>query len=193
MTSSRTAASSMNSRLASCRWISPASTGRAAIACFSRSTVPRSARRDSRSPVEADSWLTAKAGWPASSGSPRPSGPGRPAEPLRFSGSWSATVPGSSPTRSTQSWPTQASSREDPGAQPARERYAERFLLAARTEVTDRVLIFGRRHLRSVLAERDDPAGGDQVPGFERSPSSSPGCRMRPAEILASGGAGRLG
>jgi putative transposase len=31
--------------------------------------------------------------------------------------------------------------------------YAERFVLTARTEVTDRMLIFGRWHLRSVLAE----------------------------------------
>jgi transposase InsO family protein len=31
--------------------------------------------------------------------------------------------------------------------------YAERFVLTARTEVTDRMLIFGERHLRKVLAE----------------------------------------
>ena len=31
--------------------------------------------------------------------------------------------------------------------------YAERFVLTARTEVTDRMLIFGERHLRSVMAE----------------------------------------
>jgi len=31
--------------------------------------------------------------------------------------------------------------------------YAERFVLSARTEVTDRMLIFGERHLRSVMAE----------------------------------------
>ena len=31
--------------------------------------------------------------------------------------------------------------------------YAERFVLTARTEVTDRMLIFGERHLRSMLAE----------------------------------------
>jgi putative transposase len=31
--------------------------------------------------------------------------------------------------------------------------YAERFVLTARTEITDRMLIFGEHHLRSVLAE----------------------------------------
>jgi transposase InsO family protein len=31
--------------------------------------------------------------------------------------------------------------------------YAERFVLTARAEVTDRMLIFGDRHLRSILAE----------------------------------------
>jgi putative transposase len=30
--------------------------------------------------------------------------------------------------------------------------YAERFVLTVRTEVTDRMLIFGQRHLRHVLA-----------------------------------------
>ena len=31
--------------------------------------------------------------------------------------------------------------------------YAERFVLTARTEVTDRMLIIGPRHLRTVLAD----------------------------------------
>jgi hypothetical protein len=31
--------------------------------------------------------------------------------------------------------------------------YAERFVLTARAEVTDRMLIFGERHLRTVMAE----------------------------------------
>jgi putative transposase len=38
--------------------------------------------------------------------------------------------------------------------QSARENaYAERFVRTARTEVTDRMLIFGQRHLRTILAE----------------------------------------
>ena len=34
--------------------------------------------------------------------------------------------------------------------------FAERFVLTARTELTDRILIFGERHLRNVLARYAD-------------------------------------
>ena len=38
--------------------------------------------------------------------------------------------------------------------------YAESFVLTARTEVTDRMLIFGERHLRPILAEYEGHYNG---------------------------------
>ena len=39
-----------------------------------------------------------------------------------------------------------------PPRSPRADAYAERFVLTARTEVTDPMLIFGQRHLRTILA-----------------------------------------
>jgi putative transposase len=40
-----------------------------------------------------------------------------------------------------------------PPRSPCANAYAERFVLTARTEVTDQMLIFGQRHLRAILAQ----------------------------------------
>jgi transposase InsO family protein len=60
-----------------------------------------------------------------------------------------------------------------PPRSPRANSYAERFVLTARTEVTDRMLIFGERHLRVVMTEyeahyngrRPHRAGNSARPG----------------------------
>ena len=47
-----------------------------------------------------------------------------------------------------------------PPGSPRANAYAERFVLTARTEVTDRMLIFGRRHLRTVLGKYETHYNG---------------------------------
>ncbi len=63
-------------------------------------------------------------------------------------------------------------------------------MLSARTEVTDRMLIFGERHLRLVLAEYEAhhngrrPHRGRQLrpPGPATPPLASPGSRSSAAQ-----------
>jgi Integrase core domain len=47
-----------------------------------------------------------------------------------------------------------------PPRSPCANAYAERFVLTARTEVTDRLLIFGQRHLRTIMAEYEGRYNG---------------------------------
>ena len=47
-----------------------------------------------------------------------------------------------------------------PPRSPRANAYAERLVLTARTEVTDRMLIFGARHLRTILAEYETHDNG---------------------------------
>ena len=47
-----------------------------------------------------------------------------------------------------------------PPRSPRANSYAERFVLTARTELTDRMLIFGQRHLRTTLAEYETHYNG---------------------------------
>jgi transposase InsO family protein len=47
-----------------------------------------------------------------------------------------------------------------PPRSPRANAYAERFVLTARTEITDRMLIFGERHLRTILIQYEGHYNG---------------------------------
>ena len=50
-------------------------------------------------------------------------------------------------------WEDRDDAKPQPEVRQACGAYAERFVLTARTEVTDQMLIFGQRHLRTILAQ----------------------------------------
>jgi putative transposase len=60
-----------------------------------------------------------------------------------------------------------------PSWSPRANAYAERFVLTARTEAADRMLIFGERHLRLILAEYETY--------YRRTTPSSPSASAAPA------------
>ncbi len=80
-----------------------------------------------------------------------------------------------------------------PPRSPSANAYAERFVLTARTEATDRMLIFGERHLRLVLAEYEAHYNGRRRiavansarPGPTTLSPASPGSRSGAAPFSA--------
>jgi putative transposase len=60
-----------------------------------------------------------------------------------------------------------------PPRSPRANAYAERFVLTARTEITDRMLIFGERHLRTIMAHYETHYNGRRP--IEAASSARPG------------------
>src|SRR5271157_1047963 len=83
-----------------------------------------------------------------------------------------------------------------PPRSPCANAYAERFVLTARTEVTDRMLIFGQRHLRTILAQyeahyngrRPHRSAGSARPGRTTHPPTCPrsGSSVGPSSAASS-------
>jgi putative transposase len=57
-----------------------------------------------------------------------------------------------------------------PPRSPRANAYPERFVLTARTEVTDRMLIVGQRHLRTILAQYEAPPQRTATPSQPPAP-----------------------
>jgi putative transposase len=68
-----------------------------------------------------------------------------------------------------------------PPCSPRANAYAERFVLTVRTEVTDRMLIFGERHLRQTLDEYSRHYNGRRP---HRAPALQPPRSDRPPADL---------
>jgi Integrase core domain len=122
---------------------------------------------------------------------------GRSTTPGRSSPTWP------SPSRAPgTAWPTSRScgnSRTWPALRsPRANAYAERFVLTTRTEITDRMLTFGERHLRMILARYEGhyngrrPHHGRQLCAAARSPRGgslpdadpAPACPRRPRQRI---------
>ena len=94
------------------------------------------------------------------------------------SGSLPGTGPGSSPHHLTV-LADAGIQAEIPPRSPRANCYAERFVLTARKEVTDRMLIFGERHLRTVLAEYETHYNGRRPTAAASSARPGPIIRSR--------------
>jgi hypothetical protein len=68
-----------------------------------------------------------------------------------------------------------------PPRSPRANAYSERFVLTARTEVTDRMLIVGQRHLRTILAQYEAHYNGRRPHRSHR-----PDLLVQPAELIGS-------
>ena len=69
-----------------------------------------------------------------------------------------------------------------PPRSPRANAYAERFVLTARTEITDRMLIFGERHLRTILAQYERHYNGRRPTAAVSS--ARPGPITLPADLF---------